>query len=151
MFLVKLYIQSGLLKHTLLLILGCFISNAISAQSFTISGYVKDKSTGEVLIGANIYNTKKENGAATNSYGFFSYTTKADSVELIVSYIGYSVERIVFFLEEDVELNIELIPGGVLEEIIVRAGEERVEEVTQMSRVTIPIQQIKSMPRLLEK
>lgn len=149
MFLVKLYIQTGLLKKVLFLIVGCFISNPVLAQSFTISGYVKDKSTGEVLIGANIYNTKNENGAATNSYGFFSYTAKTDSVELIVSYIGYSVERITFFLKEDVELNIELVPGGVLEEIVVRAGEERVEEVTQMSRVTIPIQQIKSMPRLL--
>lgn len=147
----KIIIKCKNLRKILLLILisGCLISNKISAQSFTISGYVKDKSTGEVLIGAHIYNTKRENGAATNSFGFFSYTTPADSVELIISYIGYSIEKIVFFLEEDTELSIELTPGGVLQEIEVIAGEERVEEVTQMSQVTIPIQQIKSMPRLL--
>lgn len=137
------------MKKILFLILGCFTSGSISAQNFTISGYVKDKFTGEVLIGANIYNVKEENGTATNAYGFFSYTTKTDSVELIISYIGYSVEKISFFLEKNAELNIELIPGGVLDEIVVTAEEERIEEVTQMSRVTIPIQQIKSMPRLL--
>lgn len=119
------------------------------AQNYTINGYIKDKTTGEALIGANIYNTKEQNGAATNTYGFFSYTTKRDSVELIVSYIGYSLERISFFLDKNTELNIELTPGGVLDEIVVTAEEERIEEVTQMSRVTIPIQQIKSMPRLL--
>lgn len=137
------------MKQLLFLIFVCFISSGVLAQNFTINGYVKDKLTGEVLIGANIYNIKQENGAATNAYGFFSYTTKADSVELIISYIGYSAERISFFLDKDTELDIALIPGGVLDEIVVTAEEERIEEVTQMSRVTIPIQQIKSLPRLL--
>ena len=69
----------------------------VLSQSYTISGYVKDKTTGEVLIGANIYNAKKENGAATNNYGFYSYTTDADSVTLVISYIGYAVETVSFF------------------------------------------------------
>ncbi|MFV1883122.1 MAG: TonB-dependent receptor [Balneola sp.] len=137
------------MKKILLLFFVSSFSATILAQNFTISGYVKDKLTGEVLIGANIYNTKKENGTATNSFGFFSYTSPSDTVELVISYIGFSVEKLTFFLDKNTELNIELVPGDVLDEIVVTAEEERVEDVTQMSRVTIPIQQIKSMPRLL--
>ena len=120
----------------------------VLSQSYTISGYVKDKTTGEVLIGANIYNAKKENGAATNNYGFYSYTTDADSVTLVISYIGYAVETVSFFLKENVDLNIELRAGESLQEIVVTA-DERLEETTRMSRVTIPVQQIKSLPKFL--
>ena len=124
------------------------LPGTILAQNHTISGYVKDAETGEVLIGANIYNVKKQNGTATNTYGFFSYTTPSDSVDLLISYIGYAAERVRFYLDEDTELNVNLQPGNVLDEIVV-TGEQKVEEVTQMSRVTIPVQLIQSMPSLM--
>ncbi len=136
------------MKILYILFLKVLFIGSISAQNHTISGFVKDSETGEVLIGANLYNPKLQNGTATNSYGFFSYTTKEDSVELIVSYIGYSPERIYLYLGEDIELDIQLVPGGALEEVVVTAEQNIVEE-TQMSRVSVPVEQIKSMPRLL--
>lgn len=120
----------------------------VLAQNYTISGYVKDSQSGEVLIGANIYNAKKQNGTATNNFGYFSYTTAADSVDLLITYIGYAAMRIPLKLDDHLELNIELEPGDVLEEIVV-TGEKTVEEVTQMSKITVPIALIKSMPSLM--
>jgi outer membrane cobalamin receptor len=51
-------------------------------------------------------------------------------------------------LKENVDLNIELRAGESLQEIVVTA-DERLEETTRMSRVTIPVQQIKSLPKFL--
>ncbi|MCW9707477.1 TonB-dependent receptor [Fodinibius salsisoli] len=118
------------------------------AQKYTISGYVKDEVTGEVLIGANIYNVDNQNGASTNNYGFFSYTTSRDSVELLVSYVGYQSERIILDLDKDVELNIGLTAGKELDEVVVTA-DQPIEEETRMSTVTVPVEQIKSMPQIL--
>ncbi|MCG8373353.1 MAG: TonB-dependent receptor, partial [Balneolales bacterium] len=125
-----------------------FLPILIVAQEYTINGFIKDKTTGEILIGANVFNIKKQNGTASNNFGFYSYTTQEDSIILSVSYIGYATELIALYLNKNIELNIELIPGDILGEIVV-TGEQNIEEVTQMSRVSVPVQQIKSMPRLL--
>jgi len=54
-FLIQLFILLGTL-------------NNIQAQSdFTVSGYVKDAGTGEVLIGATVYNAKSKSGSRTNN------------------------------------------------------------------------------------
>jgi hypothetical protein len=44
------------------------------AEKHTISGYLKDKATGEVLIGANVYIRNTHLGTTTNAYGFYSLT-----------------------------------------------------------------------------
>ena len=137
------------MSRALLVCLACvMLVGSASAQNYTLSGYVKDEATGEVLIGANIYNVDAENGTSTNNYGFFSYTTSKDSVDLLVTYVGYQSERIRMKLDEDVELNIELTAGEELGEVVV-TGEQPIEEKTQMSSVTVPIEQIKSMPQIL--
>jgi hypothetical protein len=41
---------------------------------FTVSGYLRDKQTGEALIGANVYVKGTTVGSITNGYGFFSIT-----------------------------------------------------------------------------
>ncbi len=136
------------MKKTAFLFLTSFLPILIVAQEYTINGFIKDKTTGEILIGANVFNIKKQNGTASNNFGFYSYTTQEDSIILSVSYIGYATELIALYLNKNIELNIELIPGDILGEIVV-TGEQSIEEVTQMSRVSVPVQQIKSMPRLL--
>lgn len=137
------------MSRALLVFLACTMLTGVAfAQEHTISGYVKDKATGEVLIGANIYNVDEQNGTSTNNYGFFSYTTSRDSVDLVVSYVGYQSERIQLDLEKDVQLNIELTAGEELGEVVV-TGEQPIEEETQMSSVTVPLEQIKSMPQIL--
>ncbi len=61
-------------KNRLSAILGllCLVSSAIgSAQpQHTISGYIKDASNGEALIGATAYVSEIANGAVSNAYGF---------------------------------------------------------------------------------
>lgn len=60
-----------------------------SNLSYTISGYVFDKTNGEKLIGALVYCKHNKRGTTTNDYGFFTLTLPEDSVYLEVKYLGY--------------------------------------------------------------
>ncbi|MGM0475185.1 MAG: secretin and TonB N-terminal domain-containing protein, partial [Bacteroidota bacterium] len=55
----------------------------------TLSGYVRDALSGEVLIGATISVADGMEGTITNSYGFYSLTVGREVTEISCSYIGY--------------------------------------------------------------
>ncbi|MDN5214333.1 TonB-dependent receptor [Fulvivirgaceae bacterium BMA12] len=128
----------------------CLLSafQELYAQKFTISGYIKDKNTGEVLIGANIYNKENYQGTTSNNYGFYSLTLPADSMKLMFSYVGYQSVEVTLNLDKDTEINIGLEDVVALDEIVI-SGREEIQEVTQMSKINVPIAQIKAMPALL--
>jgi len=121
----------------------------ISAQHITISGYVEDLSSGEKLIGANVYEPVRQVGTVTNSFGFFSLKIPDYTQELFFSYVGYE-KKIVKLAGNDSSLTIQLAPLAELDEIVVY-GEEIVpiENRTSMSRITVPVSQIKKAPALL--
>lgn len=122
----------------------------LSAQKHTISGYVGDKRSQEKLIGAVVYDVRTKSAATTNAYGFFSLTLPADSVKLLVSYIGFAAQSRSFYLGANVSLNIDLVPNNELKTIEVVADQsERIEERSQMSTINIPVEQIKKVPALL--
>ncbi len=118
------------------------------AQKHTISGYIRDEATGEALIGANVYNKITLKGTTTNSFGFFSLTLPQDSVIIVISYVGYKPVINKFYLDKNKELNIGLSSSIELDEIVITA-EEDIQQRTQMSAVTVPVQQIQSLPSLM--
>ncbi|MEI6123768.1 MAG: TonB-dependent receptor [Bacteroidota bacterium] len=67
-------------------------------RKFTISGYLKDALTGEVLIGAYIFAKGTHFGTAANEYGYFSLTIPSGNYTLMFSFIGYKT------LVEDITL-----------------------------------------------
>ena len=66
----------------------CF-SFSVFGQKATISGYIADNSSGEKLIGASVYDSKRLVGTSTNLYGYFSLTLDTGEVNLTISYVGY--------------------------------------------------------------
>lgn len=60
----------------------------------TISGYVKDVESKEVLIGAAVYVPELGIGITTNSYGFYSLTVPAHISKVLCSYIGYTTDTL---------------------------------------------------------
>jgi len=122
-----------------------------SQKHFTISGYVREVISGESLIGVNIYLPDLNTGTVTNTYGFYSLTlSETDSVELISSYIGYSSGIIKVSLHKDIELNIEMKPNIILDEVTITADrQEKQSESVKMSTVTLQPAQIKNVPSLL--
>lgn len=123
----------------------------LPGQKHTISGYLRDAASGEPLINANVYDAASEQGTVTNVYGFYSLTLPADTVKLRFTYIGYKPVSNQFLLNRDTSLNLPLGGAVELEEVVVRASRqgERIEERTQMSQVTVPVDQIKRAPVLL--
>ncbi len=132
------------------LIFGIVIQCQAQSEKYTISGYVEDADTGEKLIAANVYDVFTGSGTVTNTYGFFSITLPKDSVVLSSSYIGYQDQEQRIYLDKDMSITIKLSSSLDLEVVeVVADRQKRIEEETQMSKVEVPIKQIKKLPALL--
>jgi len=77
-------------------------------QKFTLSGYLKDQATGEVLIGAYVYAKGTNMGTTANEYGYYSLTMPAGDYSLIFSFIGYKSINEDIALKENIKLSKEL-------------------------------------------
>ena len=68
--------------------------NLTEEKKVTINGFIKDRTTGEFLIGCAVYVKESEFGTITNNYGYFSITIPPGKYHLLLSYIGYQdIER----------------------------------------------------------
>ncbi|MFH1319708.1 MAG: TonB-dependent receptor [Bacteroidota bacterium] len=140
------------MKRTIFLIV-FFLSlfPALKAQKITISGYVKDTTSGEVLIGASVYNAKLIAGTTTNTYGYYSLTIpEQDSVTLIYSFIGYNNQTKILFGNKNHKLDILLASSDYnLNEVVVSAerNDENVQKA-QMGIIKIPTKQITELPAI---
>lgn len=86
---------------------------------YTISGIIKDKKSGESLIGASVKLQNLKGGTSTNTYGFFSITLPAGNYILQISYAGFNNDVQNIELNENKQLEIELAAAGQLEEIVI--------------------------------
>jgi CarboxypepD_reg-like domain/TonB-dependent Receptor Plug Domain len=66
---------------------------ALAQTKVTLSGTVRDAATGEDLPGATIQVVEALAGTVTNNYGFFSLSVPSGTYTLVVSYMGYTVQR----------------------------------------------------------
>ncbi len=132
------------------LVIGLLAFHHGLSQKFTISGSVKDKHTGENLIGSSIYDLHSQRGTSSNTYGFFSLTLAKDSVHLRVSYVGYEPTLIRFVMTKDTVINVGLTSGTTLGEVVISGTtEDRIQETTRMGTIDVPLSQIKSLPALM--
>ena len=77
-------------------------------KKYAISGYVRDKASGEVIIGANVYDQASQQGTTTNAYGFYSLSLTEGEYALTGSYIGYSTALQHVEINKNTEANFEL-------------------------------------------
>ncbi|MDD3077786.1 MAG: SusC/RagA family TonB-linked outer membrane protein [Paludibacter sp.] len=115
-------------------ILSAFLMFVVSGvfvygQNISISGVVKDVTTGEPIIGANILEKGTTNGTITNFDGEFSFSVTPKAT-LVVKYVGYqSVEIVVTGQKSiDVELKEDAIALG--EVVAIGYGSQKKKEVT---------------------
>ena len=142
----------NLLQKLLSVALLCITAQITTAQTYTISGYISDKASDEMLISANIYDFESSSGTVSNTYGFYSITLPAGEVNLRASYIGFTDINTSFTLSQDTTINFPLPSTVQIDEVVItadKASEGRIEERTQMSTVEVPVEQIKKIPALL--
>lgn len=139
-------------RNLLLLSLLLLLSARLFAQSSTISGTIKSKSSGEDLIGVIIKVKELPNiGAASNEYGFYSLSLPKGTYTFIVSGIGYKA------VEESVQLTSNLKKDWLLEsanfslkEVVVtnRRRDENVRK-NEMGTTTLDIKAINKLPVIM--
>ncbi|MDZ4823478.1 MAG: TonB-dependent receptor [Flavobacteriales bacterium] len=119
-------------------------------EKFTISGEIKDKASGEYLIGAVIGVKELQKGVSTNVYGFYSLTLPAGSYTLDVYLLGYVDKQIEISLDKDITLALALDPQTYeAEEVIVEAEKKQNTESTDMGRAKLEVDQIKKLPAFM--
>jgi len=125
--------------------------NTPQEERFTISGYLKDAASGEELLYASVYEPTTKAGTTTNLYGFYSLTLPRGTYELTFTYVGYQPLVKKANLSANVELNVEMQPtAAVLEEVVVTdKREDHAVQQVAMSRLNVPIEEIKKLPSLL--
>lgn len=136
-------------KFLLAKLLVCF--TLYSQAQNTISGYVKDASNGETLIGATVLIQGTSQGVITNAYGFYSITLPPETYNIEYRYIGFqSVVREVV-LTENQRIDIELPSASQQLEEIVISGEPEDVNVSgiQMSTNKLDIETITKIPSFL--
>lgn len=127
-----------------------FTNLLVSGQKFTISGYIREETSNEQLIGANIYEVTTLAGTITNPYGFYSLTLPAGDISLNISYLGYENQVMNFRLERDTSINFYLKPSTQeIEEVTIIGGKQSALESTQMSMIDIPVEKFSKVPVLL--
>lgn len=134
----------------LLFIVATVIYTSAKAQNHTISGYVKDASTGEDLIGATLIVKDGSAGAVTNLYGFYSLTLPEADYTLVYRYVGYEPVEMLVSLKESVKKDVELVPtSNQLDEVLVEAeADDNNISDTRISVEKIDIKAIESIPVL---
>ncbi len=126
-------------------------TSVLAQEKYTISGHIRDATTGEELIGATVYVQETKGGTSTNSYGYYSITLEADTYNLTYSFVGKkSVEKTVE-LTENKKIDVEL--GSSSEELdeVTVTGEKKDRNVkdVQMSADKIEMEQVEKIPAFL--
>ncbi len=127
---------------------------AASAQSrsgYTVSGQIRDKSSGELLPGATLFVRELNTGTVSNSYGFYSLTLPAGRYHLTFSFVGYEKREIILLLDSDTLINEELTPvAGRLQEVEIKSdfAREKIGQ-PQMSVAKMSMKNIAEIPSFL--
>jgi hypothetical protein len=129
-------------------IMALIASGLFSQQKFTLSGYVRDGSNGEDLIGATIYIDEIRGGTVSNVYGFYSLSLEPGIYTVRYKYIGFDDIVSQIDLSRDIKNDVELaLADQQLEEVVITAEAEdaNVTEV-EMSTVVLDVKTITKMP-----
>lgn len=133
----------------LLLVLLFFPVFLLSQAETSISGFVLDAVSKETIVGATIFIPELEKGAITNKEGFYSIKQiPQGNYKIKITFIGYqSLEQeIDFSSDKGIRKDFELESGAVeLNEVVVSADREADKKNINISKVDIPVRQLKEI------
>ena len=136
-------------------ILSIILLNIVLSQNNNIdlSGFISDKNTGEVLIGANIFLLNSNIGTSTDINGYYALIDipKDKNSILIISYIGYENYKINLSDLTSDYLDIELSPSQIqYEDIEVSAEQIKKSKRIDYSKIKLNASQFKKQPGVAE-
>jgi hypothetical protein len=91
---------------------------------YTFSGYVRDSTTGEALIGATVISLEKPGtGISTNSYGYFSISLPEGKYNFVFQYLSYKRKIIEVALKSNISMKVEMTLQSLALTEVVISGE----------------------------
>ena len=136
------------------LIFSFIIISVLKAQTSIISGFVSDSSSGEALIGANVFLRETGQGMATDINGYYIIQDIVPgNYTIMVSYIGFDIYKQKTRLNDDEsrKININLVEQVVqLTEIEVTAEKLHRKNNIQPSKINLSPRMMKAAPALAE-
>ncbi len=138
-------------RRVLIFLFFIFTLPSFAQQKHTVSGYVKEQSSGESLLGANVYIKETLQGTQTNQYGFYSLTVPEGKYTVVVSYIGFDEQNFQVDLSKNIQKNIDLSAKTVETKEVVVEGQRKDINVQgiQMGREKIEVEQLKKLPAFM--
>ena len=142
------------MKITNIYIIIFFSSYLLSQGLSSISGFVRDDTSGEPISYANVFLSNSTLGAATNQDGYFVISNiPVGKYELNATMIGYGIFKQNIELSEgqpirlDIRLNEEIIQTT---EVLVTAERQKFERSMESSQISLDIREINSAPAFIE-
>jgi hypothetical protein len=146
--------QTSFLKITAATAALCFSTLAMAQQTYSVSGTVKDKKNGELLIGVSVKVSEDPSiNVVANEYGFYSLSLPEGNYTLIISYPGYQDFEQKINVDQNIKLDLPLLPSESIEKAIdevVITGIKKDKNLTsaQMGAETLSIKNIEKLPVL---
>jgi outer membrane cobalamin receptor len=118
-------------------------------RKFTINGTIRDKATGETMIGVNVFPAENPSvGTSCNEYGFYSLSLSPGIYHIVCTYLGYRPDTVRINLQSNIQSD-RMIEENLFElnEIVIEA-EKKDDHVTkaQMGMEKLDIQETARLP-----
>lgn len=141
------------LKHSIMIrllifvLLYLFYSPVFAQQRYTVSGTIRDKKTGEALIGVSV-SVKERPGAGvmSNAYGFYAISLPEGNYTFIVTSAGYEPMQQAIALNSDQTLAIRLTTSSSQLKDVVVTAESASRRRTTMGIEKINMKEMKKLP-----
>ena len=145
--------MKNLCKVILLFLFLSFPLLLISSEDgeVTISGYVIDMSTGEVLAGAYVYISGTSTGVSTDPSGHYSLELKQGSYSISFRFLGYTTQERRVTLDRNMRIDIRLEREGIqLDGVTVVGSKQGMDlQKPEMGTTYLPMQTIRKIPAML--
>ena len=122
----------------------------LKAQNYSLSGFVKDSTSGESIKGAVVKNLSNGASVTTNNYGFFSLTLPSGEQSVRISAGEYEGVTLVRDVQSDEQISIYLLPrADAIDEVRIRAKRNDNVRAVDISTQSITGKVIKKIPAFL--
>ncbi|PTT40918.1 hypothetical protein DBR28_05045 [Chryseobacterium sp. HMWF028] len=132
----------------------CFSTLAMAQQTYSVSGTVKDKKNGELLIGVSVKVSEDPSiNVVANEYGFYSLSLPEGNYTIIISNPGYQDFKQQIKVDQNIKLDLPLFPAETtakaIDEVVI-TGIKKDKNLTsaQMGAETLSIKNIEKLPVL---
>ncbi|MBN8701819.1 MAG: TonB-dependent receptor [Bacteroidetes bacterium] len=134
-----------------LFVLVASVFYSVSQEKYTISGYVKDATNGETIIGANVYIDGTTTGTTSNVYGFYSLSLPKGNYSIAYSFVSYKKIIKPIELNANITISVEMeTDDKTLTEVVISSErEDKNVKSQEMSVNKLDIKTIQKIPALL--